>query len=400
MKKLLSSVFALLTALCVQAQPDLTLWINPDAYHSNHNHNGSQQYFCESSYYIFHHPDPDTIIVTAKNEGSAPLEITGVNTEAFNGAAFTVIGFSSLILMPGEMVDCQLVYQLPPTYVNGINGQISFESNDPDKSLCTIYFDIGCGASWEFSITPQMGVYGNCDEPVVYVRDGPFLVNPNMLYEDSMTFYAFDGVDTSYRIMKLSDYGVVMRKDVVAYDRFYAGLTGNGSENAFNVDTIGVTANRDMSVFGKFRVSKVIDANGGISCDGGLGVTGTTNLDGTLDVTGDASVGGTLEVDAMTTPSDIRLKKNISPISNSLAKILMLNPKTYFLKKDPESDQRQYGFLAQELETIIPELVHQNSTGMKSVNYMQIIPLLTAALQQQQETIDRLEERLLALESK
>jgi hypothetical protein len=298
------------------------------------------------------------------------------------------------------MYNIKLLYQLPANYVNGVNGNLSITSNDPDKPNCTLFFDIGCSGEWHFNTSPVMGVYGNCGEPVVYVRENQNLWNANMLFDDSMTFYAFDGVDTSYEIMQLSDYGVVMHKDVIAYDHFYAGSTGNGSENALHVDSFGVDVSRYLDVHAKLHVTDILDADNGISCAGALNVVGNTNLDGTLDITGDASVSGTLEVDAMTSPSDSRLKKDISPIEESLEKIMMMNPKTYFLKGDQTSSNRQFGFLAQEVESIIPEIVHTNAEGMKSVNYMQIIPWLTAALQEQKRTIDRLEKRVIELESK
>jgi hypothetical protein len=64
------------------------------------------------------------------------------------------------------------------------------------------------------------------------------------------------------------------------------------------------------------------------------------------------------------------------------------------------SHQRQFGFVAQELETAIPEVVYTDQDTMKSVNYVQLIPWLTAALQEQQQTIAKLEKRIVELEAR
>ena len=47
-----------------------------------------------------------------------------------------------------------------------------------------------------------------------------------------------------------------------------------------------------------------------------------------------------------------------------------------------------YGFIAQDVEKIMPWLVSKNSEGYCWVNYMAIIPILTAVVQQQQQQIE------------
>lgn len=399
MKHFNTVVILLITTGVAYTQPDLTLWITPDGYHGDHQHDASQQYFCDGSYYVFYHTDPDTVFVTAKNEGTEALELTAANTHEIAGAHFETVGFSSQILQPGEMYTIKVLYQLPSTYLNGINGHISVSTNDPVKPNCTLYFDVGCFVEWNFRVNDFAGVDGSCKTPIVWTEESGVLGNANIMFDDSLSFYAYNPTpDTAFKIMEINQYGVVMRNDVIAYDYFYAGLTGNGSESVFSVDNFGVGVSEYLNVNAKLHVVDILDADGGISCAGGLGVDGNTNLDGQLTVTGNASVEGTLEVNTMTTPSDIRLKKEISEIPASLQKIMQLKPKTYYLKDKASNGLRQYGFIAQELEAILPEMVHNNAEGMKSVNYQQLIPLLTAALQEQQATIERLEKRLADLE--
>jgi len=116
--------------------------------------------------------------------------------------------------------------------------------------------------------------------------------------------------------------------------------------------------------------------------------------------------------------SDRKLKRNIKPIRSAIETVQQLSGVTYNYNTDvrPElrlSDERQYGFIAQEVEKVIPELVRPaiTPTGEEDdyvvMNYDGIIPVLTEAIKEQQEIIDdqqavinRLLERLNDVESK
>ena len=54
------------------------------------------------------------------------------------------------------------------------------------------------------------------------------------------------------------------------------------------------------------------------------------------------------------------------------------------------------GFIAQEVEEILPSVVHTDDSEekMKSINYASMVALLTEAIKQQQKQIDELKEKL------
>jgi len=85
--------------------------------------------------------------------------------------------------------------------------------------------------------------------------------------------------------------------------------------------------------------------------------------------------------------------------------LLALNPVSYQWKSG-EDTRSHIGFLAQELETVIPEAVYkptgnsETSTDKYGVNYSTIIPVLVKAIQEQQQQIDELKTRVRALENK
>ena len=106
---------------------------------------------------------------------------------------------------------------------------------------------------------------------------------------------------------------------------------------------------------------------------------------------GDATLAGNLSVN-----SDANLKSNIISLGSTLAKVLMLDGKSYSMKNDPQNLVK-IGLVAQDIEQAFPELVSE-SNGIKSVNYQGLIPVLINAVKEQDEIIKKQDERLAKLE--
>ena len=95
--------------------------------------------------------------------------------------------------------------------------------------------------------------------------------------------------------------------------------------------------------------------------------------------------------------SDVRLKTDVTTLKDSLRIIELLNPVSYkwnSLAKElnPLKDNNtDYGLIAQELETVMPELVHSIYDGKyKSIDYVKIIPHLICAIKQLKMEVDHL----------
>ena len=106
--------------------------------------------------------------------------------------------------------------------------------------------------------------------------------------------------------------------------------------------------------------------------------------------------------------SDQMFKKNIDSIPDALSIISKLLPRTYLndvinYSKLGFNDSKQYGFVAQEVELVLPELVGKgihpdeydtngvkinSSFNFKTLNYQAFIPILTKGIQEQQLVID------------
>jgi len=112
-----------------------------------------------------------------------------------------------------------------------------------------------------------------------------------------------------------------------------------------------------------------------------------------LYIPGDLFVDGTIF-----NPSDINLKKNINLIEVETSdKLMNLKPSSFILKNDA-FNHIHYGFIAQDLENEYPELVENKPNKMynniKSVNYLEIIPLLVHKIQLMQKEINDLKEKV------
>ena len=90
-----------------------------------------------------------------------------------------------------------------------------------------------------------------------------------------------------------------------------------------------------------------------------------------------------LVLGSINNPSDINLKNNIEQIKSDANILKNLNPVS-FTFKDDDQNKKHYGFIAQELENLYPELVSNNELGFKTVNYIEIIPILLSQMKNMQ----------------
>ena len=129
----------------------------------------------------------------------------------------------------------------------------------------------------------------------------------------------------------------------------------------------------------------------------------------------DASLGAPLfrwkeiwSINPFNTASDLRLKKDIESLNYGIEEVMALNPVSYKWKEG--SERKMLGFIAQDLEQIIPEVVSnthlsdldpvtlegrgsETMEDMYGVYYTEIIPVVIKAMQEQQNLIIQLQEK-------
>ncbi len=105
-----------------------------------------------------------------------------------------------------------------------------------------------------------------------------------------------------------------------------------------------------------------------------------------------------------TTVSDARLKTEVQPVKGALAMVDEMKP-VYFKwdAKNPRAvglgdDRRHVGFLAQELETVLPEVVNTGADTYRSVEYGQIVAVAVGAIKELKAENDNLRQQVAALQ--
>jgi hypothetical protein len=186
---------------------------------------------------------------------------------------------------------------------------------------------------------------------------------------------------------------------------YTTGTTGlyNGGGMFFSE---GVSSNNNYGVYGYAS-----NGGGGTSYSvygDGLSADYAGYFDGNVTVTG-----------IFSNPSDRKLKKNISDVSSVIPNLMKLHVKSY--EYDSESYKlglpkgKQFGFIAQDMELVYPELVNLQKQikptregseekseliEYKAINYIGLIPILTKAFQEQTLKIVELEKKNAELEER
>lgn len=111
------------------------------------------------------------------------------------------------------------------------------------------------------------------------------------------------------------------------------------------------------------------------------------------------AVNGITRADGYLATSDKKFKKDIKPIEKALETIQLLEGKTYLWDREKNKEMNfdgggHSGFIAQELEKVLPHLVATGENGNKAVNYMELLPYLVEAIKEQQTQINDLKAQI------
>ena len=95
----------------------------------------------------------------------------------------------------------------------------------------------------------------------------------------------------------------------------------------------------------------------------------------------------------------MRLKKEFEALEQPLGMILNMSGLSYAWRTDefPDKklgDSRQVGFIAQDLEKILPEAVRTDDEGYKSVSYTTVVPVLVEAIKVQQQQLNTQQKQI------
>ena len=162
--------------------------------------------------------------------------------------------------------------------------------------------------------------------------------------------------------------------------------TTSSTAMAGNSALTTINANADDRVITGSGTANTLNGEANMTFDGStLAVTG-------LAVTGAITATGNITA---AFSSDSRLKENLEKIENSLDKVEKINGYTFNWndKSDQNTEVRDVGVIAQEVEEILPEVVIDRVDGYKAVYYEKLIPLLIESIKELKTRIEVLENK-------
>lgn len=189
------------------------------------------------------------------------------------------------------------------------------------------------------------------------------------------------------------------------------GVHGFASDNGFSTSNDakgilgeGYSTSSNGAAYGVYGYASNSNYNSGIS----IGLYGEAdNYSSMLDEYALYANGRSYTIGSVWAPSDVRLKSDIHDLSNAIEIVRKLSAKTYEYKHDGKFANthlprgKNYGYLAQDLEKVVPEAVseapiffkdkisaRQTAEKFKAVNYIALIPILAEAIKEQQTMIE------------
>jgi hypothetical protein len=176
----------------------------------------------------------------------------------------------------------------------------------------------------------------------------------------------------------------------------------NAAGTAYTTLQAGTVSANNATVLGSVTVPSVLSQSLVSSAQLGLSAAGSNSIigfaNGGLFVENNAGTGFTsVTASAFTPSSDRSLKKNIKPIDNGLDDVMRLKPVSYDWRSTGKHDR---GLIAQDVQSVLPELVSKTKLGTLALNYDGVIPELVRGMQQQQAEIKELKLEIAALKKR
>lgn len=296
--------------------------------------------------------------------------------DSSGGTIFSLLGVSGLYTNC-TLAGASAVSALNVTNASGYNGTaITGTNNGTGHGVLGNTYDTGTTRNGVLGISAGTGagaaaVYGaNSSSFGVYsygrfgVSDSTLVTNLNADYLDGNHASAFLTTSgTAFDSNSLGGYAAS------SWTRIFATNSGNANAGGSGINLLGSTS---TGIAGAY-----------------VGTSGTSNI-----------VTFTVQT---TSPSDVRLKEEISDSDLGLSFVKQLRPVSYKLKNDPKH-QKGYGFIADEVEQLIqlgsslvyyePDWKVGDETGFKTIHYPSYIAVLTKALQELTAKVESLEAQL------
>ena len=173
--------------------------------------------------------------------------------------------------------------------------------------------------------------------------------------------------------------------------------------STFSTWTIAIAGSRPTSTSTQLLLNSTQTAlsttTAALVVNGGAGI-GKNVFVGSLQGTGNRAVYSTSAGELTNTASDENLKTNIHAFDMGLTATITLSPVYYNWKnEDAFGSQREVGFIAQQVQQILPEAVGTNADGTLSLDYPKLIPMLVNSIKELNQRVNDLTTRIQNLEA-
>lgn len=303
--------------------------------------------------------------------------ITGLSTalpiaSGGTGASTQVGAQTALGLVPGTNV---LAYSVAGAALAGTTAAAD-----------TAPYFTGTGTASTYSLTGYMrSLAGSADAATARSNLGLIIGTNVQAYSAELTATA--GLSTN---------GIIVRTGAGAkVTRSISGTTGqivvtNGDGTAGNL-TISTDYNVPL-LSNNNNFTGTTNSFVNLSLSGNITAVGGT-FSGNITSSGNITATGAINGATVNTTSDVRLKSDIKTLNNPVDTVCLLQGVSYI-----KDGINQIGLIAQQVESVLPQVVSTGEDGYKSVAYGNIVGLLIEAIKEQQQTIKELTTRLEKLE--
>lgn len=255
----------------------------------------------------------------------------------------------------------------------------------------------------EVLVKERIRVEGGSSSTALSQFDGPVTFNnevkvngPTIIDNTLKVTTELSVTNTTQSVSK--DTGAVLIDGGVGVDRnVFVGenVSIAGSCIVAGISTfVGVVNCSTGATFRNVRIG-LADANTINSSTGNLSIGATTGR--LVAITTHTTITGILSVtDDITAfySSDARLKDNITPIDDPLAKVLSISGNTFTWNDKSHHSGEDVGVVAQEIQEVLPQIVTLRDSGYLAVDYQKIVPLLIEAIKELSAKVEKLEDKL------
>ncbi|MFT5821023.1 MAG: hypothetical protein ACI8ZM_002272 [Crocinitomix sp.] len=189
----------------------------------------------------------------------------------------------------------------------------------------------------------------------------------------------------------------------------HSGNLGIGTTNPkalLHVYTNNTDLSEEDSVSGAVIIGNVtgkhltIDNNEIMAKLGNVGTELYFNAEGgNVNIGSDWGAANLTHYGSIVDASDRKLKEKVKPLKAGVSEIMSLKPVSYVWKSNKDKTDVKYGFIAQDVEKVLKDITYTNKeTNVKGLSTIELVPVMVHAMQEQQDHIQKLEERLAKLE--